>query len=59
MCNGVFTRVFVDAIRQRGVSIDEITRNTRSEVARIAKTIGHEQVPAVYDQTIGKFYFIK
>jgi hypothetical protein len=24
----------------------------------MAKTVGHEQVPALYDQTLGDFYFI-
>jgi hypothetical protein len=25
---------------------------------QLAKTVGHEQVPALYDQTLGDFYFI-
>jgi hypothetical protein len=27
-------------------------------VVQMAKTVGHEQVPALYDQTLGDFYFI-
>jgi hypothetical protein len=26
-------------------------------VVRLAKSVGHEQTPALYDQAIGEFYF--
>jgi len=55
--NGVFTRVFVKEMQRRAVSIDKIVRDTRSEVVRLAKTVGHEQVPAIYDQVVGEFFF--
>jgi hypothetical protein len=29
--------------------LDRIVKNVRNEVAELAKTIGHEQVPAIYD----------
>lgn len=56
--NGVFTRVF---LRQmfRAAPIDRIVKDTRTEVVRLAKTVGHEQVPAIYDQVIGEFFFVK
>jgi hypothetical protein len=28
-------------------------------VVRLARTIGHEQVPAIYDEVVGDFYFVK
>jgi hypothetical protein len=31
-------------------------RKVRQEVVRLAKSVGHEQVPALYDQTVGEFY---
>ncbi len=31
--------------------------NLRNEVVRQAKSVGHEQTPALYDQAIGEFYF--
>lgn len=57
--NGVFTRVFVQEMTKRGVSIDRMVRNARSEVVRLAQSIGHDQVPAIYDQVIGEFFLIK
>ena len=57
--NGVFTRTFLKEMQKSGVSIDRIIKNVRNEVAELAKTIGHEQVPAIYDQVLGDFYFKK
>ena len=57
--NGVFTRVFVQQMRRPSISIDRIARDTRAEVVRLASSIGHEQVPAIYDQVIGEFFFIR
>ena len=28
-------------------------------VVRLARTIGHDQVPAIYDEVVGDFYFKK
>lgn len=55
--NGVFTRVLVREMQKPGVSVDQVLRNTRKEVVRLARTVGHEQVPALYDQVVGDFYF--
>jgi hypothetical protein len=57
--NGVFTRVFVQELKQRGLSIDALARRTRSEVVKLARSIGHEQVPAIYDQVVGEFFLLK
>jgi hypothetical protein len=57
--NGVFTRTFLKEMQKPGVSIDRIVKNVRNEVAELAKTIGHDQVPAIYDQVLGDFYFKK
>jgi hypothetical protein len=37
--------------------VDKVVRNVRNEVVETARTIGHEQVPAIYDQVVGEFYF--
>lgn len=37
--------------------VDRIMRDVRTEVNAIAKTVGHDQVPALYDQVVGDFYF--
>lgn len=57
--NGVFTRVFAREIRTPGISVDRLVRNVRSQVVNLAKSVGHEQVPAIYDQVVGEFYFKK
>jgi TPR repeat protein len=55
--NGLFTRTFLKHIDTPGVSIDQIVRDVREEVVKSARSVGHEQVPAIYDQVIGRFYF--
>ena len=55
--NGLFTRIFVKEMMKPGVSVDRVLRNVRTEVVRLAKSVGHEQTPALYDQAIGEFYF--
>jgi hypothetical protein len=55
--NGLFTRVFVQEMQIPGLSIDRVVKNVRNKVADLAKSVGHEQVPAVYDQVLGDFYF--
>lgn len=57
--NGLFTRVFVREMQKPGVSVDRVVRNVRGEVVNLAKSVGHEQVPAIYDQVVGEFYFRK
>jgi hypothetical protein len=55
--NSVFTRVFMKEMLKPGLSIDRVLRNVRNEVVRLARSVGHDQTPALYDQTIGEFYF--
>ncbi len=56
--NGLFTRVFVKEIAKPGVPADQILKNVRDQVVRLARSVSHEQVPALYDQSIGDFFFI-
>jgi hypothetical protein len=55
--NGLFTRLFLREMKQPGVSVDRVLRTVRSEVARLARSVGHEQTPALYDQSLGDFFF--
>ncbi len=55
--NGLFTRVLLARLDRQGVSIDRLMREVRTEVVSRARAIGHEQVPALYDQSIGEFFF--
>jgi hypothetical protein len=57
--NSLFTRVFLVEMQKPGVGIDKIVRNVRQEVFNQAKAVGHEQVPAIYDQVVGDFFFSK
>ena len=57
--NGVFTRVFTREMLRPSVSIDKIARDTRTEVVRLARSVGHEQVLAIYDQVVGEFFFLR
>ena len=56
--NGVFTRVLIREIAKPGVPADQVLRSVRDQVVRLAKGVNHEQVPALYDQSIGEFYFV-
>lgn len=56
--NGLFTREFLPLIATPGLRLDEAVRKLRSTVIAKAKGVGHEQNPAIYDQTDGDFYFI-
>ena len=56
--NGVFTRVLIKEINKPGVPTDQMLKNVRDQVVRLARGVNHEQVPALYDQSIGEFYFV-
>ena len=56
--NGLFTRVLIDKVSQSKEPIHILMRDVRAEVAKLAQSVGHEQVPAIYDQVIGDFYFV-
>jgi hypothetical protein len=55
--NGLFTRVMLREMLKPGLPVDRVLRNVRNEVVRLARSVGHEQTPALYDQAIGDFYF--
>jgi len=55
--NGLFTRIFIKEMQKEGLTVDRVVRNVRTEVVAVAKSVGHNQVPAIYDQVVGEFYF--
>ena len=57
--NGIFTRVFIREMSTPDRTVDAVVRQVRNEVVRMAKSVGHEQVPAIYDQVVGEFYFTR
>ena len=56
--NGLFTRVLIEKVSQSKEPIHILMRDVREEVAALAQSVGHQQVPAIYDQVIGNFYFV-
>ncbi len=56
--NGLFTRIFLKEMVKPGVAVDRVLRNVRNEVVTLAKGVGHEQTPALYDQAVGEFFFV-
>jgi uncharacterized caspase-like protein len=57
--NGLFTRVLLKHVQRKGITVDRIMRDIRSEVVDLAKSAGHDQVPAIYDQVVGDYYFVQ
>jgi formylglycine-generating enzyme required for sulfatase activity/uncharacterized caspase-like protein len=55
--NGVFTREFITRMRTPGVKIEDLMRDVQDSVESLAKTVRHEQRPAVYNEARGNFYF--
>jgi uncharacterized caspase-like protein len=55
--NSVFTRTFIKEMEKPGLTVDRVLRNVRNQVVELAKSVGHQQVPALYDQVVGDFYF--
>ena len=55
--NGIFTREFISRMRKPGVKIEEMVREVQDAVESLAKTVRHEQRPALYNEARGNFYF--
>jgi formylglycine-generating enzyme required for sulfatase activity len=51
--NSVFTRVLVPRLANPTLDLTALAIDVREEVAQLAGSIGHEQRPAYYDETIG------
>ena len=55
--NGLFTREFISKMRQPGVRVEDLVRQVQDSVEILAGKIGHEQRPALYNESRGNFYF--
>jgi TonB family protein len=55
--NGVFTREFIKRMRTPGVRIEDLMRDVQDSVESLAKSVQHEQRPAIYNEARGNFYF--
>jgi hypothetical protein len=56
--NGVFTRVLIKEMVIPGLPAEQVLKKVRDQVVTLAQGANHDQVPAVYDQSIGEFYFV-
>lgn len=56
--NGVFTRELLPWLGKPGVSVRQAVQEVRRAVYVKAKSVNHDQFPAVYDQVLGDFYFV-
>ncbi len=55
--NGVFTREFIQCMKQPGVKIQDLMVEVQDSVETLAQSISHDQRPAVYNEARGNFYF--
>lgn len=55
--NGLFTREWLRAMATPGLSVGMAVQQVREAVYDQARKVGHEQMPALYDQSIGSFTF--
>ncbi|GJM00894.1 MAG: hypothetical protein DHS20C07_25730 [Methyloligella sp.] len=54
--NSVFTRIFLPMVKQEGLELSRLSRLVKGKVRDLAKSVGHKQTPAVYNEVIGDVY---
>jgi formylglycine-generating enzyme required for sulfatase activity len=55
--NGVFTREFIKRMKKPGVRVEDMMREVQDSVEALARTVSHDQRPAMYSEARGNFYF--
>jgi hypothetical protein len=55
--NSVFTRTFSKVLVSPGMTVQDMAKETQTEVRKLAATVNHPQMPAYYDQILGQFTF--
>jgi TPR repeat protein len=55
--NGVFTREFIARMKTPGIKIQDLMVEVQDAVEGLAKSVSHEQRPALYNESRGNFYF--
>lgn len=56
--NGLFTRIFVKEMLTPGLPIPQVVDRVRERVRDEALKVKHDQMPALYNQSVGSFYFV-
>lgn len=54
--NSVFTRKLIPLLKTPGISQVKLAKTLQTEVAMLAKTIDHDQIPSYYDEIPGEVY---
>ena len=55
--NSVFTRELISRMKVPGLKIEDLMRDVQNSVEELAKSVRHEQRPAIYNESRGNFYF--
>lgn len=56
--NSVFTRALLPLMRTPGLTVQEMALEVREVVSELAATVGHDQLPAYYDQLTSPFQLV-
>ena len=56
--NGLFARELLRELRRPGVPLDQAVRNARNRVYEEARSVGHLQNPAIYDELVGGEFYL-
>jgi hypothetical protein len=57
--NSVFTRLFIDLVKRPDLDLIDVAKELQIEVPRLARSVGHEQLPAYYDQIPGRIFLAR
>ncbi|MFZ5690235.1 MAG: caspase family protein [Pseudomonadota bacterium] len=57
--NSVFTRLFVDLVKRPELDLIDVAKELQIEVPKLARSVGHEQLPAYYDQIPGRIFLAR
>jgi uncharacterized caspase-like protein len=55
--NSVFTRELLARMKNPGMKIEDLMRDVQNSGEELAKSVKHEQRPAIYNESRGNFYF--
>jgi murein DD-endopeptidase MepM/ murein hydrolase activator NlpD len=56
--NGVLTRVLLQEIVKRGVTLSAVAKQTQRRVHELARSVGKTQLPNISDTLLGEYYFL-
>ncbi len=57
--NSVFTRLFIDLVKRPDLDLIDVAKELQVEVPKLAASVGHEQLPAYYDQIPGRIFLAR